>query len=199
MNKLIKYIKNLQLTTYNIQHRGLTLIELLVVITLVAIIGTITTQVFILSFKAQTKSESLKEVKQSGDYTMSVLEDMVRNSADIQYDCSNTPLNNLTVQNQDGLITKFVCDTDAGGKKYIASISGWSDAVPSPTGMTLVGSRVTLSQCNIFRVVCPTPALSPKYVFVNFTMENYIPGITPSAGNQVSLDYQTTISLRNYQ
>lgn len=179
--------------------KGFTLIELLVVITLVAIIGTITTQVFILSFKAQTKTESLKEVKQSGDYIMSVLEDMVRNSSDIQYDC-NAPASSLTILSQDGQITKFVCDTSPEGKRYIASISAWSELVPSPTGVLLISNKATITDCsNVFRVVCPTPPLSPKYVFVNFTLENYMPGVVPGVGNQVSLDYQTTISLRNYQ
>jgi prepilin-type N-terminal cleavage/methylation domain-containing protein len=163
---------------------GFTLIELLVVVALVAIIGSVTTQVFILGFKAQAKVEAMKELKQSGDYTISVIESMVRNASDIEFQC-NTSANSLTIISQDGLTTNFLWE----GSR-ISSISGQSQPLTS--------SKVSVGSCS-FRVVCPTPPLSPKYVFVNFTLNQAMPGITPGPGNNATLDYQTTISLRTYQ
>lgn len=198
-NSKFKNLINQQPTTNNQQlNFGFTLVELLVVVALVSIIGTITTQVFVLGFRSQTKAEVLKEVKQSGDFAIAVIESMVRNAADIPLDQSscNTNMSKLTILNQDGLTTTFDCTGTS-----IASVSGFfvPAAQPTPTGVPLIGSKVTVTNCN-FRVVCPDPPLSPKYVYVSFTL-NQATGalVTPIPENRASLDYQTTISLRNYQ
>src|SRR3989344_5749758 len=89
--------------------RGFSLIELLVVISLIGIIGTIITQVFILGIRSQAKSEIIKEVKQNGDYATSVIESMIRNSLDIQASECNENTNLLTILNPDGYTTTFDC------------------------------------------------------------------------------------------
>lgn len=196
--------KNFQLRS------GFTLIELLVVITLLGIIGSITTQVFILGFRSQGKSEIIKEVKQNGDNAISIMENMIRNAADIPQSLAqcNTSLDALTIVNPDGYTTTFKCVTVNPGVSSIASVSGDSDGLPLPgPTLALTSNRVTIPtpdsggySCT-FRVVCPTPPLSPKYVFLSFkVIQAAVPGQpTPEPENRSSLDYQTTISLRGYQ
>ncbi len=165
------------------------MIELLVVVALIGIIGTITTQVFILALQTQVKSEIIKEVKQNGDYALTVMESMVRNSTDILAASCNETSQQLSIQNADGYTTIFDC-TDAN----ISSISGSLE--PLPTGAPLTNSKVKVSACT-FRVICPTPPINPKYVYIEYTVSQAGAGTGPK--DTSSLNYQTTVSLRNYQ
>ena len=168
---------------------GYSLIELLVVITLISILGTLTSQAFILGIRAQSKSEILKEVKQNADYIGQVVENMVRNSIDIQEDQCNSNSQTLTIRSGDGEFTTFDCTTNE-----MASISG---QFPEPTVyLKLSNSKVAIQNCN-FRIVCPTPPINPKYMFFNFTLTQTNSDLPKE--QQASFDYQNTVSLRNYQ
>lgn len=180
--------------------KGFSLIELLVVVALVGIIGAITTQVFIAGFKSQGKGEIVKEVKQNGDYALSVIETMVRNASDFstEADC-NQDKTSISIINPDGYTTIFDCSLTNGN---IASVSALPTTTPgpTPTGIPLTSNKVAVSSCN-FRVVCPTPPLSPKYVFVNFVMRQgtVIGQPTPLPENTASLEYSGTFSLGRYK
>lgn len=180
-----------------IPKSGFTLIEILIAVALIGVIGTIVTQVFFLGFKSQAKSEMLKEIKQNGDYTITVIEGMVRNASDIipvpTGKCNNNS-DAFSIINSDGYMTTFIYSNNK-----IASIS--SKLPPpeiTPTGVPLTGNRVSIASC-IFRVVCPDPPVSPKYVFLSFTILPYGSSLTPTPGNITTLDYQTTVGLRNYK
>lgn len=182
------------------KNKGFTLVELLVIVALVGLIGVITTQVFIIGFKSQGKGEITKEVKQNGDYALSVIETMVRNAADFAPNqVCNQGTTTLSVVNPDGYTTIFDCTPPS---QNIASVSALPTTTPAltPTGIVLTSGKVVVSSCS-FRVVCPTPALSPKYVFVDFTVsQGVVAGQpTPLAQNTASLEYQGTFSLGNYK
>jgi len=187
----------LSVICYLLSDRGFTLVELLVVTVLIGLIGVIITEMFILGFKSHAKSEVVKEVKQNGDYIMSVMEGMVRNALDITQNC-NISASTLTLLNQDRLYTTFLCPT--GIPQYMASVSsGFPD--PAPTvSQPLTSSRVTVSNCT-FRVVCPTPPLSPKYVYVSYSISQTSPTgqPTPRPEGRASMKYQATFTLRNYE
>lgn len=183
------------------ERSGFTLIELLVIVALVGIIGALTTQVFIIGFKSQGKGEIVKEVKQNGDYAISVIESMVRSAADFSTDqmCNNDS-QTLKIVNPDGYTTIFKCD------ETLYNISSASATVPeiTPTGVLLMNSKVAvpagIANCK-FRVVCPTPPLSPKYVFVDFivTQGTVVGQPTPLPQNTASIEYSGTFSLGNYK
>lgn len=178
--------------TYHLKPMvGFSMIELLVVVALIGMIGAITTQVFILALQTQGKSEIIKEVKQNGDYALSVMESMVRNSSDILSISCNETSSQLTIQNPDGFNTVFDCTGS-----NISSISGSENADPTPTGAPLTNSRVKVSSCT-YRVICPTPPINPKYVYIEYTVSQAGAGTGPK--DTSSLNYQTTISLRNYR
>lgn len=171
---------------------GFTLVEILVVVTLLGLMAATVTQIFVLGLRSQSKSEALKEAKQNGDYTLSVMERMIRNASDISSSC-NTSSDQLTIVNPDGFTTTFLC-TDG------ADISSASGGMPVPTpdmSYSLTSSKVAINNCiGAFTVVCPTPPINPKYVFIDFTVNQA--GVTPAPGANISLDYQSTVSLRQY-
>src|SRR3989344_3330294 len=147
----------------NKKNLGYSLIELLVVITLIAILGTLTAEAFILGLRAQAKSEILKEVKQNSDYIGQVVENMVRNSIDIEQAQCNSSSKEITIRSSDGNYTTFDCSTSV-----MASISG---QFPDQRSLALSNNRVAIEDesCH-FIVVCPTPPINPKYIFFNFTL-----------------------------
>ena len=174
-----------------VQNKGFTLIELMVVVTLISIMGIMTTQILIINIRSQKKSEIIKEVKQNGDFALSVMENMVRNANDIVTASCNTNTNQFAILNQDGFSTTFDCSDGL----QIASRSA-----DYPTGnplenYPLTSTKVSLEACN-FRIVCPTPPLSAKYVFINFSLKQ-AGGV--SVEDTAKSDFQTTISLRNTQ
>ena len=184
-------IMNQELRIKKEKKSGYSLIELLVVITLIAILGTLTAEAFILGLRAQSKSEIVKEVKQNADYIGQVIENMVRNSIDIEETQCNNSFQQLTIKSPDGLYTTFDCSSSV-----MASISG---QFPVPTiYLTLSSNRVSIveNSCN-FRIVCPTPPINPKYVFFNFKLTQT--GSNLPKEKQASIEYQNTVSLRNYQ
>ena len=167
------------------QNLGFTLVELLIVVTLIGFIGTITSQIFIINLRSQVKSELLKEVKQNGDYALSAMEMMIRNAVNISSLQCNIPSDELTITNQDGFTTTFSC---TNGSKIASNTS------------SLTSNKVVVYNCsNAFRVVCPTPPLYPKYVFINYIIQQAGTDLTPTPGSITSLEYQSTISLRNYE
>lgn len=189
-------MKKVQLKT-NSCSAGFTLIELLVVITIVGFIGVMTTQIFILGIRSQMKSEVMKELKQNGDYAEGVMSSMIRNAVDIgdQSISCNTNTEKLTILNPDGYATTFDCSDNT----KISSISGSMENnvfVPNGQQITLTNIQLSIMVCN-FRLVCPTPPLYPKYVFMDFLLTQA--GVTPTPGNASFFESQSTVSLRGYE
>ena len=184
--------KFLVLSSWFKVNRGFTLIELLAVIALIGLIGTITSQFFILGFRSQGRSEVGKEIKQNGDYALAVMESMIRNAAyipDNQCYGVNPSSRSVVIVNPDGYETTFDCS----GTEIASNSSS-----TNPNSYPLTNDKVTIADC-IIRVICPTPPINPMYVYINFTFNQAGPNITLSPGSSPLLEYQTTVSLRNYQ
>lgn len=181
---------------------GYSLIELLVVITLIGILGTVSSEVFILGIKLQQKSEIIKEVKQNGDYVNSVLDANIRNAVDVIEPSCSQPLASSFIKftGGDGKTIKLSCeDEDLGGGKtyeYMALITN-PDFLPTVAPLTNKKVKVIQSSCK-FRLICPTPAIAPKYVLVNYTITQTISGDIPLE-QKASVDYQSVITLRKYE
>ena len=172
-----------------VKKGGYSLVELLVVITLISVLGTLTAEAFLLGIRAQAKSEVLKEVKQNADYVGTVVNQMIKNAVNVEESFCNSNSESLTIHNWDGYYTTFDCTN-----QVMASISG---LFPEPTVMqNLSGNRVKIDSCN-FRIVCPTPPVNPKYVYINFSVSQA--GSDLPIEQQAHLEYQSTVSLRQYQ
>lgn len=161
---------------------GFSLVELLVVVVLMGMISVMISEVFIMTIRSHVKSEIIKEIKQSGDYAISVIESMVRNATDISVPACNTNFLKFTITNPDGNSTKFDCS------------DGDSIASEGATRQALTSERTAVPVCT-FRVICPQPGAGSKYLLVNFTLRQKEGNVTLE--QQASEEFQTTVILRS--
>ena len=158
---------------------GFTLIEILVVSAILLTVGVMVVQLLFSSLKGGSKSAILSTVKENGDYALTVMERMIRNSREVL--CSPT---SLTIKNPDGNQTTFLCDGVNPTK--IASIS-------ASATYYLTSDSVTVP-CPLFDCT----QLTDKKIGINFTVSQYLPGVTPKLEETAQMDFQTTVTLRNY-
>jgi prepilin-type N-terminal cleavage/methylation domain-containing protein len=189
----------LLLTSYFLRpNSGFSFIELLVVVTLIGVIGYLTTSIFILGFRAQAKSEILKEVKQNGDYVLSVMESTLKSANDVDADCNGSTCY-VSATDTQNITTKFSCisvsDERPGDYYILKEQTGFPDPTPA-VRQRLISDRVVVQSCK-FVITNPKSSLDPKYVVLSFNMVQANPNI--SQENKAYLRFQSTVSLRNYQ
>ena len=167
---------------------GFTLVEMLIVVTLLGIFSVAVTQVFFTILRTQIKSESVEEVKRSGDYAFTVMETMIRNAKSVNVPSCNTfNRQSIEIKNPDGGITTFDCS----GPNISSQSASYSP-------LDLTGSNVIVSSCTI-SYVCPSAAgggTTGGYVYFSYIVNpaNVTPG-DPIAGSTQS--YQGTVTIRN--
>lgn len=159
---------------------GFTLIEVLVMITMLALISVIAAGIFFTVLHTSTRTTTETEVKQKGQFALSVMEKMIRGARSIENAssfCDDTERTAITIDSYDGGTTEFLCGED--------QIS--SNAAVLVSGLTI--------DCSQFVRCVFGGNVIPK-VTVNFSL---------SAGTAISLpfqkateNFQTTVSLRNY-
>ena len=139
--------------------RGFTLIELLVVIGVVATVGTVVADLFFANLRAAAKTKALTEVKQNGDYALSVMERMIRNAKKVQENSDTqtceSGMSKLKILNSDGGTTEFMCDAV-------------NEQIASNSGIFLTSDKLTLSTCSFS---CDQPAGKPAVIDINFTLQ----------------------------
>jgi prepilin-type N-terminal cleavage/methylation domain-containing protein len=105
--------------------RGFTLIETLITTGLIAIVSvTVATIMFVL-LRSVSKAQSIKEVKESGEAALAVIEKSIHDGVDV--DLNSCPAGQLSIEERNGDITSFYCDSgnqriasnSAGGTMYI--------------------------------------------------------------------------------
>jgi len=177
-NKKTKIIK---------QNFGFTMIEILVVIGILGVIATIGTSMFFTTFRSSTKTKILSTVKQNGDYALSVMERIVRDSQEVIAN-TETPsktcevdMKKIKVKRLDGSEIEFSCEEAANS--FIASNSA-----------ALTSSEVKLDSCYFD---CITEGdFYPQNVVIRFTLSQAT--ATTRSEEQAKVDFRTTITLRNF-
>jgi len=172
-------------TTYHLRRRrsGFTLIEIIVVVGILGIIMIMGSNLFFSILRGSTKTKILQLVKQNGDYAISVMGRMIRNARSVSGSGSS-----ITIVNPDGRPTTFSCsDLDANGANEISSNSA-----------RLINDEVkVINNCsNVFSVIAGEVGTRPDVVTINFTLSQA--GVTTRPEERASVNFQTTISLRNY-
>ncbi|MGB9585897.1 MAG: four helix bundle protein [Anaerolineales bacterium] len=158
------------------RSRGFTLIEIMVVVGILGIIAVVGSGAFFSILRGSTKTKTLQMVKQNGDYAISVMERMIRNARSV-----SGGGNSITITNPDGMNTTFSCSGN-----MIASNSA-----------SLVSSEVKVDDCsNVFTVTPGEVGIRPAVVKINFNLSQA--GTPTRPEEQASINFQTTVSLRNY-
>jgi prepilin-type N-terminal cleavage/methylation domain-containing protein len=169
---------------------GFTLIELLVVTAMMAMVGMVVTNLFFQTLKGANKAGILKEIKQNGDYTLSLMTEMIRNAKGVTSDCNGAAVSSIAIKNQDDRLTTFHC---CGSPDFlIASESG--GLVCSQARLTSNKVQVS-SVCDNF-ITCTKTGSSPALVTISFSLSQA--GFPTRPEEQATADFKTTVSLRTY-
>lgn len=159
------------------EKQGITLIEILVVVTIFGIIVVLGSSLFFSLLKGSTKSRVLEVVRQNGDYALSVMGIMVRNASSLV----NYGGSEITIVNPDGGTTIFSCSS---GK--IAS-----------NGASLISPEVKVDDCSsVFGLDLKEGGAAPAVMTIKFNLSQQT--VTTRPEEQASMNFQTTVSLRNY-
>lgn len=176
------------------QNAGFTLFEVIMVIFLFSLISVIGTSLFFSIMKTTSKAEAEKEVKQNGDYAMSVMQTMIRNAK--QVTPCETGASSLTIVNQKGSTNTIECFYEDGVAKISLdsgtlsnALTGSNVTVGTPGGTSCTGSSGST-------LVFNCQDTSPQTVDIAFTLTKS--GIGTKVEEQASVFFQTSVTLRNY-
>lgn len=158
-------------------NKGFSIIETLVVIVVFAIISVVMTQALVNSIITSRKSESIIKVRESLDYTISVMERRLRNSKEIT-NCQATRIDYTTENDQ---AAYFVCLNVGSNNGRVENEEG-----------RLTNDEIRITACSIS---CQNAAEGvPESVDVSLSAE----GISSIAEERSPITSSTTINLRVY-
>lgn len=166
---------------------------MVVSIAILAIISVVLSQVFITTVRTNTKTELLKDIKQSGDFAMETMVRMIQNAREVTSSCSisGTALTSVSLINEDFGETSFSCLYD-GTSTRIASVSANGTAYLSSDNVTLGGSSCGEST---LAFTCYGSAGIPTSITISFTLAQG--GVAAHAFEQTSESFQTSATMRN--
>ena len=156
---------------------GFTLIETLAAVVIFAAIGILSTRVIMLSVQGSKKGSSSVTVRENLNYSLSVIERLLRNANKITSCISSPPT--ITYLDGKDVSTTFTCVT-LGSDKYIASGSA-----------RLTSSEVVITSCDI---VCDLTSVPPS-VTIDVTAKD---AGTLSTKESAQISISSKILLRTY-
>ncbi|MBU2577209.1 type II secretion system GspH family protein [Patescibacteria group bacterium] len=162
------------------ENKGYSLMEMIVVISLLGVVGVIVSGFLISTMKANSKAEITKEVRQNGDYVLSVLQGAILNSLSVS--CTNPSANIkiIRVTDLNNQITDYTCNIT---EKKISSGSA-----------RLTGTNIAVTNC-IFS--CNTTSGRPTKVTIDFTIGNKSStNLRPE--EKSSVNFKSEVITRNY-
>ncbi len=165
---------------------GYTLVELLVVLGLMALISVAATNALYSLLSGTAKSQNLLEVKQNGDYAVSVMQVKIRNALDAYQTldslCGGSPTDSITIDNQDGNTTTFACSS--------RQITQQNEGGPISN---LTSSSVQVTPTSCAAIFTCTSDTGPRRITINFTLAQ-TGGPIKEGSTQV---FKTIVALRN--
>lgn len=175
--------------------RGFTLIETLISMGIAATVGVLIAQVFFTTTKSNTKTEALKEVKQSGERAISSMERMIRSASNIVSTCTDTgtTLSSVQLANIDGGVTTLGCELNSSVTRIASTSATTPTEYLTSTDVTLGGVDCDDSG-NTLSFVCVSYPDKPSIITIYFTLNR------PSAidlSETANVLFQTTVTLRN--
>lgn len=176
-----------------VKQRGFTLLEILVSIGVIAIIGTLLSQIFFSITRSNVKGEVLKEVKQNGEFSLQIMERLLRNARSITSTC--TPIGyasgTISLTNPDLSSTTISCSLD-GAVTRITSTTGVVTQYLTTNSITLGGASCAASS---LQFICTSTADFPSSMKISFSLAQK--GTPVDQFEKASASFQTTVLLRN--
>ncbi len=160
-----------------------TLIELTIVVGLTSILAISITAIMLSSLLSSTHIRKLIQVRQTGDYTINQVQQLIRNAETIESCSSNN--NQLVITNQDGGQTTIFAQTISDNQFKIASASATN---------TLYFNDNSTPAIN-FNLTCLPNDAHPNLVKIKFALT------TNSTSNRLidkpKINFETSVELRN--
>jgi prepilin-type N-terminal cleavage/methylation domain-containing protein len=179
--------------TMPVGRQAFTLLELLVAAGVISFLSVIITQILFSSIHLNTKTEVIKELKQTGDMTLDSISRMIQNAALIQCDSIDTTY--ITITGADGRITNINCVDDADGITRIASSSA-SFSYLTNNNVTLIdGSGQSGCLNSPLTFTCAETGGIPTSVTVLFRLRQK--NLLATSYEAAMELFQATISVRN--
>lgn len=191
-------------------NKGFTLLEILVVLTIMAIVTASTLLFLTNTFKGSNQATVTSEVKQNGQAVLDSLERQIRGGKDAAaVGTDNTQIRIDLPDNTNSLFIKCFLVSSSN-----PAVNGWIGVATKPTGQNpsdsdfvrvtndnpnSPGSGVDVGSCTL--AASPTvtsPRFAPAVVFITFTLDQG-QGAPSRQDFKANVQYETTISLRNYQ
>ncbi len=171
--------------------------ELLIVVVIFGIMGLIASNSLFSLLRGASKAEVVKEVKQNGDYALSVMELKIRNSLIVESvtPCDSTPRTSLTILNPDNTQTQFACVYEsATSLKRLQQIDTATNYLTN--SLVTVRTATTPNACETSQVSfnCTTLPSGYNTVLINFTLTQA--AVSPNAAESASQTFQTQVTLR---
>lgn len=160
-----------------IKRGGFTLIEVLAAISILGLVGLISSSFFLTILSSSSKAEVAKEVRQNGDYVLSVMQGLILSASSAS--CSDDH-KSIAIKDTNGSPTTFSCNETTTYK--ISSNSA-----------DLTGSNVLVSGCSF---ICEQVAGAPTKVSVEFTVSQKGSG-TLRPSEKSSQIFKSEIIMRN--
>lgn len=171
------------------RNSGFTLIEVLMMIFVMGIVVVMGSNLFFSIMKGASKAEIQKEVKQNGDYAMSIMEKMIRNAQEIVENSDDqictASMKKIKIKNPDGGETEFGCLASSGITQLASS-----SALLTSENISL-GSSCEASDLEF---TCDDNS-SPENVTISFTLYQAQGG---KVEEKAQVKFQTKVSLRTY-
>ncbi|OGK55688.1 hypothetical protein A3B56_00830 [Candidatus Roizmanbacteria bacterium RIFCSPLOWO2_01_FULL_45_11] len=168
--------------------RGFTLVEMIISVALLAVIGLLMNMILLNSMRAILKAQSVKEVKQTGDFAMSVITQRLRNAVSVA-SCT-AAMNTITLMNPDGTTTTIsvVEDPPGSGVRKIRADTGGAIQILTTSNNVTVNTTNTL----VFNCTSTTGRIGITYVLDHVRSANL------PFEQRASISYATTVVLRNW-
>jgi len=160
-----------------VKKGGYTLIEMIVAIAIFLIVSVSAVDLVTSFIKGSLKADQIKEIKQNGNYALSVMDRAIRN-ADGVVSCSAT---SIVINNGDNTTTTFAINAD-----NITS----SNSPLLAAGYTVVNPGTDSS------FTCKQSADTPAVVTIKFTLQKG--AALARSEEKASQSFQTTVTLRTY-
>lgn len=177
--------------------KGFTLLEMLVVLALFGIVGTMATVSLFLLFRGAAKTDYIKEIKQNGDYALSVMEVKIRNNTIRDANCTGNPGTTLIISSADLAATEttYSCVHDAtSNTNRITEQTGEATNFLTNTSVTVPAVPADCDLSNV-SFVCTIGPGGNKVVDIYLTLQQANTGA--SSVEATSQVFQTQINLRN--
>lgn len=177
-------------------QKGFSLLEILIAIGITGAITIVIAQSFITTSKGSIKTELINSLKQSGDFSLQIMERAIRSSNTIVSACDGTPNKEIQVRNVDNGVTTFGCVFDETlGISRIASTSATGTVgFITPSTVTLGGDSCTSQSMTLLFTCTSTPGI-PQEITVNFDLSQ--PGTPVNKYDEASVPFEMTVARRN--